>query len=135
MRHTYSPEFEAAWALFPKRHPDNPKPPAYRAWCARLKEGVSPELLTACVKEYAAYVRRASKEGTEFVLQGATFFGPNERWKAYEPKPEAPRPSVAPRKPIVEEERIDARPFLRELLAGLAKAKTSPVSNYVRGEK
>lgn len=134
MKREYSADFLAAWDLYPKRHPDNPKPPAFKAWSARLKEGITPELLTACVKGYADYVRRAGKEGTEYVLQAATFFGPNERWKAYEPKPEPPRVVLAIQKAVLEE-RVDARPFIRELLAGLAKAKASPFLNYVRGVK
>lgn len=83
--HEYSPEFEEAWRLYPKREGGNPKRTAYRAWNARLEEGVRPEELIEAVKRYAAYIEaREEAEGPgsrRYVLQAATFFGPNERWK------------------------------------------------------
>lgn len=84
-KHEYSPEFEEAWALYPKREGGNPKRPAYKAWRARLAEGVSPEQLIQAVKRYAAYIEALEEAGElesrRFVLQATTFFGPNERWK------------------------------------------------------
>lgn len=81
----YSPEFEAAWADYPKRIGGNPKRGAYKAWCARIAEGAKPEELHAAVKRYAAYVERMVEERGEearrYVMQAQTFFGPNERWK------------------------------------------------------
>lgn len=85
-RREYSPDFETAWLAYPKRAGGNPKPSAYKAWNARLHEGVAPETLLAGVKRYAAFVVATGKLGSEYVKQAATFFGPDrhfeETWQA-----------------------------------------------------
>lgn len=60
---------------------DNPKRKALHAWRARLREGATVEEITAGVERYAAFVRQAGKEHTEFVKQAATFFGPNNAFR------------------------------------------------------
>ncbi len=86
VKREYSPEFETAWQAYPKRAGGNPKPSAYKAWNARLHEGVTPENLLAGVKRYAAFVAATGKLGSEYVKQAATFFGPDrhfdETWQA-----------------------------------------------------
>lgn len=134
MKHTYSEDFELLWTAYPSRgDAENSKVAAFRCYQARIREGLAPEFLLACVKGYAEAMRQKGKIGTEFIKLASTFLGRDRHYEHYEPGAEPVRPAA--KKPIVEEERIDARPFLRELLAGLAKAKTSPVSNYVRSEK
>ena len=90
----YSPEFEEAWSNYPQRAGDNPKLRAYKAWRARLAEKNSRALVLSMqdgVKRYANYCRVTGKTGTEFVMQAATFFGPDHRFM--EPwNPPAPRP-------------------------------------------
>ena len=95
----YSPEFETAWDAYPKRAGGNSKAGAFKAWNARLKDGVKPGDMLAGVKRYAAYARATGSVGTQFVKQAATFFGPDrhfdESWQA----PSAPgggRPGVLP---------------------------------------
>ncbi|ENY6101662.1 hypothetical protein ACRZER_005001 [Raoultella ornithinolytica] len=95
----YSPEFETAWDAYPKRAGGNSKAGAFKAWKARLKDGVKPGDMLAGVKRYAAYARATGSVGTQFVKQAATFFGPDrhfdESWQA----PSAPgggRPGVLP---------------------------------------
>lgn len=82
----YSPEFETAWQAYPKRAGGNSKPGAFKAWKARLKDGVKPEDMLAGVKRYAAYARATGSVGTQFVKQATTFFGPDrhfeEAWQA-----------------------------------------------------
>ncbi|HEO9916644.1 DNA-binding protein [Enterobacteriaceae bacterium A-F18] len=82
----YSPEFETAWQVYPKRAGGNSKAAAFKAWKARLKDGVKPETMLAGVKRYAAYARATGSTGTQFVKQAATFFGPDrhfdESWQA-----------------------------------------------------
>ena len=82
----YSPEFETAWQVYPKRAGGNSKAAAFKAWKARLKDGVKPETMLAGVKRYAAYARATGSTGTQFVKQAATFFGPDrhfdEPWQA-----------------------------------------------------
>ncbi|AYH32988.1 hypothetical protein [Pectobacterium parmentieri] len=81
----YSPEFETVWQAYPKRAGGNPKNSAYKAWNARLREGVAPEAMLEGVKRYAAFVTATGKSGSEYVKQAATFFGPdkhfNESWQ------------------------------------------------------
>lgn len=86
----YSPEFETAWQAYPKRAGGNPKPSAFKAWKARLREGVTPETLLEGVKRYAAYVRVTGSTGTQFVKQTATFFGPDRHFEESWQTPSAP---------------------------------------------
>ncbi|WP_440997659.1 hypothetical protein [Arhodomonas sp. SL1] len=80
-RAAYPEEFEQAWSLYPKRDGGNPKAKALKAWRARRKAGIPAEDLQAGVGRYARYVRARSKEGTPYVMQTATFFGPDEHWR------------------------------------------------------
>lgn len=68
--------FADCWALYPKRTGGNSRHDALRAYTARLRDGHSPEVLRAGVERYATFVRATGREGTEFVKQAATFFGP-----------------------------------------------------------
>lgn len=73
-RQEYSPEFEQAWQEYPKRAGGNSKSAAFKAWKARLREGIKPEVMLDGVKRYAAWVRATGNTGTQFVKQAATFF-------------------------------------------------------------
>lgn len=141
MKTDYSEEFLKFWSEYPKRDRPDAKKPAYKRWLARLAEPeVTAELLTSAAREYAAYLRRKGKYGTEFVLTAEVFLGPNERWVPWVPQKPADAP-VAPRKPTLvdtAEERAnpeEAKAFIRELLQGLATAKKSPLCNYVRSDR
>jgi hypothetical protein len=46
-----------------------------------VREGVKPEEMTAGVERYATYVRAVGSEGTQYVKQAATFFGPEKYWR------------------------------------------------------
>ena len=73
--------FERAWALYPSRGDHgNPKTPALKAWRARVRGGVDPEEIIRGVERYAAFIRAKGNEGSEFVKQAATFFGPSRFW-------------------------------------------------------
>lgn len=86
----YSPEFETAWQAYPKRAGGNSKAAAYKAWKARLKDGVKSEDMLAGVKRYAAYVKVTGNAGTQFVKQAATFFGPDRHFEEAWQTPSAP---------------------------------------------
>ncbi|WP_079964567.1 helix-turn-helix domain-containing protein [Salmonella enterica] len=86
----YSPEFETAWLAYPKRAGGNSKSAAFKAWKARLKDGVKPEDMLAGVKRYAAYVRTTGSVGTQYVKQAATFFGPDRHFEEPWQTPSAP---------------------------------------------
>lgn len=95
----YSPEFETAWEAYPKRAGGNSKAGAFKAWKARLKDGVKPDDMLAGVKRYAAYARATGSVGTQFVKQAVTFFGPDRHFEESWPAPSAPgggRPGVLP---------------------------------------
>jgi len=77
---SYPQEFEAFWSVYPRRIE---KRKAFRAWQARLREGVSPETLIDCARNYAEYVLL---KGTAecYIKHPATFLGPDrpfEDWK------------------------------------------------------
>lgn len=73
--------FEKAFSKFPKRAGNNPRLRAEKAWSARIRAGVSPELMLAGVVRYAAFCASTGKVGTEAVMMAATFFGAD---KVYE---------------------------------------------------
>lgn len=79
-REEFSPMFEQAWSLYPKR-PGQSKQAAYKAWQARMVEKVDPAYLVERVRAYASY---CTLQGTEpaYVLHAATFFGPSKRYEA-----------------------------------------------------
>ncbi|HBS6936389.1 TPA: helix-turn-helix domain-containing protein [Klebsiella pneumoniae] len=86
----YSPEFETAWQDYPKRAGGNSKAAAWKAWKARLKDGVNPEAMLAGVKRYAAYARATGSVGTQYVKQAASFFGPDRHFEESWQAPSAP---------------------------------------------
>ncbi|EPR2333712.1 TPA: DNA-binding protein [Escherichia coli] len=89
-RQEYSPEFEQAWQEYPKRAGGNSKSAAFKAWKARIREGIKPETMLDGVKRYAAWVRATGNTGTQFVKQAATFFGPDRHFEDYWQQPAAP---------------------------------------------
>jgi len=92
----YPPEFEEAWAAYPKRAGGNPKKDALKSWNARLNDKDRPrtaEEMIEGVKRYARYCDAAEKTGTEYVMQAVRFFGASEHF-AYD---WTPPPKVTPR--------------------------------------
>lgn len=96
-RQEYPADFEAAWALYPARYGGNPKKESFKHWNARRREGVPAEDMRAGVERYAAYCAAAGKVGTEFVMQGPTFFGTSKRYAEQWPtvRPNATVPNRA----------------------------------------
>lgn len=82
--HDYTEEFESAWLIYPKRAGGNPKPKAFKAWTARTKQCTSTATMVEGAKRYAAFCIATGKLNTEYVMQAATFFGPDrhfsEQW-------------------------------------------------------
>ncbi|WP_096911745.1 helix-turn-helix domain-containing protein [Escherichia coli] len=89
-RQEYSPEFEQAWQEYPKRAGGNSKSAAFKAWKARIREGIKPETMLNGVRRYAAWVRATGNTGTQFVKQAATFFGPDRHFEDFWQQPAAP---------------------------------------------
>ncbi len=86
-RNDYPEDFENAWGKYPKRAGGNPKIKAYKAWQKRLKAGYTAKEMTAGVERYAEMCRATGKINTEFVMQAATFFGPDENFLEDYPLP------------------------------------------------
>jgi hypothetical protein len=79
----YSPEFEAAWAAYPKRAGGNPKKRAFAKYQSALQaEGVTEAELLRSTENYDAYCDSEKKAGTQYVLQTQTFFT-DERWRDF----------------------------------------------------
>ena len=85
-KENYSNDFEQAWQAYPKRAGGNSKAAAWKAWKARIEDGVTTVAMLDGVNRYAAYVRATGSAGTQYVKQAATFFGPDrhfdESWQA-----------------------------------------------------
>lgn len=80
-KENYSNEFEQAWQAYPKRAGGNSKAAAWKAWKARIKDGVTGDVMLAGVNRYAGYVRFTGSAGTQYVKQAATFFGPDRHFE------------------------------------------------------
>jgi hypothetical protein len=131
----YSSDFESLWKIYPRRFGDDPKKLAWKAYRARLREGIKPEALFASALNYAKFVQQQHTNGTEYVMMCASFLGPNERWRGYETQPEVKTAAAAPK---AREEALPSRPvsreegqaFVREIMETLVRAKTSPTCGY-----
>ena len=76
----YPDEFESLWQQYPKRSGSNPKRSAFKAWSARLKSGAHIDDIAEGVNRYRKFIIATGKLHTQFVMQAATFFGPDERY-------------------------------------------------------
>lgn len=89
------PELEEIKREYPKRAGSNPWPRALKAINARLAEGSTWIDLTAGTQRYNKFIRETGKERTEFVLQAATFFGPDKHFaNAWEPPAQLATPAA-----------------------------------------
>lgn len=75
----YDDEFDAWYALYPKRSGSNRKAEALGNYRARRKEGVSRDALLSKVQAYAAYCEATGIVGTENVAQAKSWLGPKYR--------------------------------------------------------
>ena len=80
---TYPESFEACWKAYPKRHRHDGKKPAFKAWKARIREGIPEATLLLAVKRYADQCDSDDTAGTRFVKMAQTFFGPDEHWRPF----------------------------------------------------
>ncbi|QSM00577.1 DNA replication protein [Oceanospirillum phage vB_OliS_GJ44] len=91
-KNEYTPEFEEIWKEKPNRAGSNPKRSAFKAYKARLKDNATPEEILAGLLRYKKHLEEQQKLNTPFVMQMATFLGPDEhfreQWTFNTPKPE-----------------------------------------------
>ena len=78
-RDEYSDEFIDAWSLYPSR-PGANKAQSFKAWSARINEGINPQTIVDGVVRYANYCKAISVE-PNFIKQPATFFGPDRHFE------------------------------------------------------
>lgn len=71
--------FDEFWAAYPRRAGGNPKARAKIVYRARVKEGVSEDVLIDAVKRYAAFCEATRKVKTEYVKQAASWLSPTFR--------------------------------------------------------
>lgn len=83
---SFDDDFGLVWALYPLK---KAKQDALKAYNARRNQGVDSDQLATAVKHYAEDCELNERE-PRFTLHGATFFGPNERWRDYLEAPEIP---------------------------------------------
>ena len=91
-----SPEWQALWANYPRRGGSNNQREAFEKYTARLKDGYSHAEMADGVQRYRRLQERIGKIGTEFVLQGTTFFGPKLHFKEEFPLPVTPKTQLSP---------------------------------------
>ncbi len=77
----YPVDFESVWAVKPERQGGNPKNKAFQAWSARKRSGVTSAEMAEGMLRYKQFMQSEGKIGTQFVMQMATFFGPDEHFK------------------------------------------------------
>ncbi|RQN37349.1 hypothetical protein EHZ25_18470 [Paraburkholderia tropica] len=76
-------KFDDAWKSYPKREGGNSKQAALKAWTARVREGVDPDVLVSATKAYAVAMQKAGNVGTRYVRQASTFFGPDRHFDEF----------------------------------------------------
>jgi hypothetical protein len=77
---TVPPEFADFKSLYPKRAGSQPWDKALKAVRARLRTGSTWSEILEGARRYAEFIRATDKERTEYVLQAATFCGPDKRF-------------------------------------------------------
>ena len=82
--HEFSAEFDAFWAIYPKRKGANPRTPAAKAFDAALRSGVAASALLRAVKAFAQ--AEAGKIDTEFIPMAVTWLT-QRRFEEYGPDP------------------------------------------------
>lgn len=90
-KNEYTPDFEAIWKIYPN---NKGKFSAFKKYQARLKEGLTPEILTEAVKNYALEVTGREQQ---YIMHADTFFGSSRHWEDYvsvAPSPEAKKENL-----------------------------------------
>jgi len=115
----YSPEFLELKEIYPKRLGGNPWPRAFKAYLTRIKQGYTHAEIKAGAIRYAAFCDATAKTGSEYVLQAATFFGPDERW---DEEYEIPKPKIQDQfKGMNRDQQIEAKAKLLHLSAKMGE--------------
>ena len=81
VKEEYSAAFEMTWDEYPKRAGSNPKNKAWSAFHKRFHEESVWQTILWGTERYAKYCKATGKTGTEYVMQAATFFGPERHYE------------------------------------------------------
>ena len=126
-RNRYPEEFEWLWTHKPERLGGNGKKSAYNACRARIKDGATWREMAEGLKRYAAHCKADGKLNTPYVMQMATFFGPDEHYKASWGNPQqsaqvgAVSPTQEPRAALASELTPEQLAATRERLKNMMK--------------
>ena len=87
----YTQQFTDLWLIYPRRSGGNPKPKAFKAFNARIKEKVPYEEIRDGLRRYSEFCKQTCILNTPYVMQAATFFSANteswcEEWSIPEPE-------------------------------------------------
>jgi len=77
----YPAWFHEFWDAYPKRLGSNPKERAYRAITSRDEDKFDDAPMFLGLLRYREFCDVTGKTGTEFVMQAATFFGPDKHYE------------------------------------------------------
>lgn len=81
-KHEYSTVWlDKVWRAYPKRSGSNPKHRAYCAWEARVSDGEGYAEMFAGLQRYIHFCAATDILGTCYVMQAATFFGPDKHYE------------------------------------------------------
>ena len=94
-------EFLLAWSKYPTRVGGNPRKRALNAWNARVREGYSPNEMLDGLERYRRFCEATGIVGTSYVMQAATFFGPDRRWEEDWGPPQDVNPMDAKAKAVI----------------------------------
>ncbi len=110
---------------FPDRSGSQPWKRARNAANARIAEGHTPEEFLAGAKRYAEFVTETKKANTEFVMQAATFLGPDKQFLLPWTVPETPATRAAAQRTEATE---------RALVGFRARAEKIGFRDFIDGE-
>lgn len=91
-KNMYSVEFLGFWEIYPRQ---TNKKGAYKKWIATKKREKDMDTVMQGVEVYAAECKR-KKTSIDFILNPATFLGPDEHWREYAEKYKPPKEYVEP---------------------------------------
>jgi len=76
-----SEHFDLTWNEYPRRSGSNPRDKALTQWKKRVSEGCDPASIHQGVLRYKKHCEEGNKTMTEFVMQGARFFGKDKEFE------------------------------------------------------
>ena len=91
-KNDYPPEFEEVWAEYPAER-QGTKRTAYKAWHARIKQGVEPNEILLGLRRYLAHAAAIGTE-TKYLRLASTFFGPDEHFATNYVMPASRQPNL-----------------------------------------